>query len=208
VILESEKPAFFYDLARIALPALTCLPLVEIARYQNLTFLGIDFKMKTIEVDDKKIKIQIWDTAGQERFKTITQTYYKGAMGIILAYAVDDRESFQNIESWMRQIKQHANENVCMTLVATKCDVPNRTVNYDEGKQLADSYGMPFFETSSKKDIHINETFYSITKDIKDRLFARGKQSAVEVKPINANQKLQKVLNEDPNKKESSGCCS
>ena len=64
--------------------------------------LGIDFKIKTVAVEDKKIKMQIWDTAGQERFKTITQTYYKGATGIILTYAVNDRKSFQNIESWMK----------------------------------------------------------------------------------------------------------
>jgi small GTP-binding protein len=61
--------------------------------------------LKNIEVDGKKIKMQIWDTAGQDRFKTITQTYYRGAMGIILAYACNDRESFQNIENWIKQIK-------------------------------------------------------------------------------------------------------
>lgn len=69
---------------------------------------GIDFKIKTIEVDGKKIRMQIWDTAGQERFKTITQTYYKGAMGIIMTYAVNDRETFQSLENWLKQIKMHA----------------------------------------------------------------------------------------------------
>ncbi len=59
--------------------------------------LGIDFKIKTIEVENKKIRLQIWDTAGQERFKTITQTYYKGSMGIIMAYSVTDQLSFQAI---------------------------------------------------------------------------------------------------------------
>jgi GTPase SAR1 family protein len=52
--------------------------------------LGIDFKIKKINVDDKRIKLQVWDTAGQERFRTITQTYYKGAMGIILVYDCTD----------------------------------------------------------------------------------------------------------------------
>jgi len=166
--------------------------------------------MKTIEVDDKKIKIQIWDTAGQERFKTITQTYYKGAMGIILAYAVDDRDSFQNIETWMRQIKQHANENVCLTLVATKCDMPERSVTYDEGKQLAEKYGMTFFETSSKKDINISECFFSITKDIKDRLFSKMNNNTLQTAPkvANNNQKLQKVLSNEETKASNSGCCS
>ena len=58
---------------------------------------GIDFKIKTIEVEGQKIRLQIWDTAGQERFKTITQTYYKGSMGIIMTYSVDDLTSFQSL---------------------------------------------------------------------------------------------------------------
>jgi small GTP-binding protein len=70
-------------------------------------------------VDGKRIKMQIWDTAGQERFKTITQTYYKGAMGIILTYAINDSETFQSIQNWMSQIKQHANENVCKLLIGS-----------------------------------------------------------------------------------------
>jgi Ras-related protein Rab-8A len=74
----------------------------------HLATIGIDFKIKTMEIDGKKIRMQIWDTAGQERFKTITQTYYKGAVGIVLAYSVTDRSSFGNIENWMKQIKNHA----------------------------------------------------------------------------------------------------
>lgn len=59
--------------------------------------IGVDFKIKTIQVEDKRFKLQIWDTAGQERFKNITQTYYKGAVGIILAYSVTEESSFDNI---------------------------------------------------------------------------------------------------------------
>lgn len=79
--------------------------------------------------------MQIWDTAGQERFKTITQTYYKGAMGIVMTYAVNDRESYNNIVTWMKQIKSHASENVCKILVANKCDVEEgRVISTEEGK--------------------------------------------------------------------------
>ncbi len=166
--------------------------------------------MKTIEVEDKKIKIQIWDTAGQERFKTITQTYYKGAMGIILAYSVDDRESFQNIETWMKQIKLHANENVCMTLVATKSDIPERIISTEEGQKLAEKYNITFFETSSKTDENITECFYSITKDIKDSLLSKASQNVIQSAPkvANSNQKLQKVLSADGSKQKNSGCCA
>uniref|UniRef100_A0A3Q3KKN7 small monomeric GTPase n=1 Tax=Monopterus albus TaxID=43700 RepID=A0A3Q3KKN7_MONAL len=71
-----------------------------------ISTIGIDFKVKTIEVDGKKVKLQVWDTAGQERFKTITTAYYRGAMGIILVYDITDEKSFQNIQNWMKSIKE------------------------------------------------------------------------------------------------------
>jgi len=146
----------------------------------HLSTIGIDFKIKTIDVDSKKIKLQIWDTAGQERFKTITQTYYKGAMGIVLTYACNDRDSFNNIENWLRQIKQHANENVCKILVANKCDISDRTITFSEGKALADKYNMQFFETSAKTDTNITPVFGAIAKEIKDRILTNDTGRAQE----------------------------
>ncbi len=66
--------------------------------------IGIDFKVKVVDVEGRKVKLQIWDTAGQERFKNITQTYYKGAAGIILVYAINNQDSFRNISNWLKQI--------------------------------------------------------------------------------------------------------
>ena len=79
--------------------------------------LGVDFKIKTLQIEDKLIKFQIWDTAGQERFKNITQNYYKGTSGIIVAHAVNDRESFNHMKSWMKQIDEYANQNVFKFMV-------------------------------------------------------------------------------------------
>ena len=61
---------------------------------------GIDFKIRTVEIDNKRCKLQIWDTAGQERFRTITTAYYRGAMGILLVYDITDEQSFANIRNW------------------------------------------------------------------------------------------------------------
>lgn len=69
-------------------------------------FLGIDFKIKTVELRGKKIKLQIWDTAGQERFHTITTSYYRGAMGIMLVYDITNEKSFENIVKWLRNIDE------------------------------------------------------------------------------------------------------
>lgn len=76
-----------------------------------ITTIGIDFKIRTITLDGKRIKLQIWDTAGQERFRTITTAYYRGAMGILLVYDVTDEKSFGNIRNWVKNIEQHASES-------------------------------------------------------------------------------------------------
>ncbi len=83
----------------------------------------MDFKIKMLNVDGSKVKLQIWDTAGQERFRTIAQTYYKGAAGIILTYAINSSVSFRNITSWIKQIDAHASENVCKMLIGAKNDL-------------------------------------------------------------------------------------
>ena len=119
--------------------------------------------------------MQIWDTAGQERFRTITQTYYKGAMGIIMTYSINDRNSFNNINNWMKQIKEHALDHVCMLLVGNKKDVKDRLVDESEGKQLADSYNIPFMETSAKEGTNIQECFQTIGKDIADKILSNDK---------------------------------
>jgi Ras-related protein Rab-1A len=84
-----------------------------------LPTIGVDFRIRSLEVDNKSIKLQIWDTAGQERFKTITATYYKGAHGCILVYDITDRQSFQDIENWLGEVKQHASPNIVKILVGT-----------------------------------------------------------------------------------------
>ncbi|KAJ8760542.1 hypothetical protein K2173_015209 [Erythroxylum novogranatense] len=93
-----------------------------------ITTIGIDFKIRTIELDGKRIKLQIWDAAGQERFRTITTAYYRGAMGILLVYDVTDESSF-NIRNWIRNIEQHASDNVNKILIGNKADM-------DESKRL------------------------------------------------------------------------
>lgn len=113
--------------------------------------IGVDFKVKVLQIEDKRIKLQIWDTAGQERFKNITQTYYKGAMGIILTYSVTEEMSFENIERWITQINENTSPDVKKILIGNKCDLqPNRKVTTEAGQRLANKYSMPFMEVSAR----------------------------------------------------------
>ncbi|CAG9310356.1 unnamed protein product [Blepharisma stoltei] len=139
----------------------------------HLTTIGIDFKLKTVDVEGSKIKLQIWDTAGQERFRTITQSYYKGAMGIILIYDCTDENSFNNIRNWMQQIKTHSSENVVKILVGNKCDKPDKKVSTEQGEALAKELGVKFFEASAKSNVNVTEAFYHAAKEIKDKGFGR-----------------------------------
>ena len=133
--------------------------------------IGVDFKIRTIEVDGKTIKLQIWDTAGQERFKTITSSYYKGAHGIIVTYDITDRESFSAIENWMNEVEKHASDNISRILVGNKCDMADaRQVSTDEGKELAEHYNVRFLETSAKDCKNVEEAFIMMTREIKDRV--------------------------------------
>jgi len=132
-----------------------------------LKFLGIEFKIKIIEADDKRVKLQVWDTAGQERFRTLHRGYYRNTHGIILCYAINNRESFEQIEFWMEEIRQYASKDVCIALVGNKCDLPDeRVVSTEEGRQKAEALGIKFFETSAKEDINIEEAYSSVTRDI------------------------------------------
>ncbi|KAL5740883.1 hypothetical protein ACOSP7_029761 [Xanthoceras sorbifolium] len=171
-----------------------------------ITTIGIDFKIRTIELDGKRIKLQIWDTAGQERFRTITTAYYRGAMGILLVYDVTDESSFNNIRNWMRNIEQHAADSVNRILVGNKADMDEskRAVPTAKGQALADEYGIKFFETSAKTNFNVEQVFFSIARDIKQRLAETD--SKAEPQTI-------KISKPDPAKgstsaPEKSACCS
>jgi len=87
-----------------------------------ISTIGVDFKIRTIEIEGKVIKLQIWDTAGQERFRTITSSYYRGAHGIIVVYDVTDQVTFNNVKQWMQEIQRYACDTVNRLLVGNKVD--------------------------------------------------------------------------------------
>ena len=132
-----------------------------------VTTIGVDFKIKTLDIDSKSCKLQIWDTAGQERFRNIISSYYRGAQGIMLVYDITDLESFQNLNSWLIEIEKNASKNVYKILVGNKCDMENeRKVTVEQGKDFADQYGMKFFETSAKDSTNVAEAFITMTKEV------------------------------------------
>merc|ERR1740138_1961572 len=117
--------------------------------------IGMDFKVKMLELGGRRVKLQIWDTAGQERFHTITQQYYRNAMGIILVYDATSEESFGNIRRWAAQIAAHAAQGTSRLLVGNKADCENLAVDSQRGQELAEEYGIGFFETSARSGLNV-----------------------------------------------------
>ncbi|KAI8049455.1 putative GTP-binding protein ypt1 [Syncephalis plumigaleata] len=136
-----------------------------------ISTIGVDFKIRTIELEGKTVKLQIWDTAGQERFRTITSSYYRGAHGIIVVYDVTDADTFTNVRQWLQEIDRYACEGVNKLLVGNKSDLEGKkAVEYAAAKEFADQLNIPFLETSAKNATNVEQAFLTMAKQIKDRM--------------------------------------
>ncbi|MHA1270775.1 MAG: GTP-binding protein [Candidatus Helarchaeota archaeon] len=127
--------------------------------------IGVDFSIKTIEVNGKRVKLQIWDTGGQERFSYIRPLYYKGSAGAIFAFDITNRKSFENLENtWFNEVFSNCGSDLPWVLVGNKCDLPDREVSLDEAKSFALQRGVTYLESSAKSGQSVNDVFYELTK--------------------------------------------
>lgn len=163
-----------------------------------ISTIGIDFRIHRMDIDNKKIKAQIWDTAGQERFKTITTAYFRGVHGILLVYDVTNRSSFYNVSNWIRQLKEHATDNVNILLIGNKSDLTSeREVSYQEGQDKANIIGCNFIETSAKSGTNVETAF----KDTIRSIYNNFEKSNNSILDLNENIIL------DSNHKNTNICC-
>lgn len=142
-------------------------------RESYVNTIGVDFKIKTIKLGGKRIRLQVWDTAGQERFKTITSSYYRGAHGVMIVYDIANKETFSNLNKWLNEVETYANEGVLMILVGNKTDLNSqRQVSKECGAEWAALNDMPFIETSAKNSTNVTEAFTMlaelVNKHVKD----------------------------------------
>lgn len=172
-------------------------------RKSHITTIGIDFKLKTLSIDGKRIRLQIWDTAGQERFETLTAQYYRRAQGIMLVYDITHEQSFANVSKWLRNIEENAVEDVKLVLVGNKVDLEDqRQVTVKRGEKLARQHRIEFFETSAWKNISIMESFTSLARSILDNAEKTAEKSDCQQDKL--------VLNQDSTENSSGSwtCCS
>jgi Ras-related protein Rab-1A len=136
-----------------------------------ISTIGIDFKVKTLNIDNKNVKLQIWDTAGQERFKSVISTYYRGIHGIIIVFDLNDIKSFENIDNWMFERDKYCNSNICTLIIGTKSDIKKKDLITDDMiSNLCINYGASYIETSSKNDFNVKEAFELICKKLIEKI--------------------------------------
>ena len=140
----------------------------------HMSTIGLDYRVKTMTLKSGKVvKLQIWDTAGQDRFRAITKNYYKGANGIILIYDVTSIQTYENVKNWITQIREEASPNVIIYIAGNKIDLEEeRKIKTEEGQKLAEELGLPFFETSAKTGVNINESFEDLVEKI-DEVYSK-----------------------------------
>ncbi|KNB46831.1 RAS-like protein [Blastocystis sp. subtype 4] len=128
---------------------------------------GVEFSSKCVKINNSIIKAQIWDTAGQERYRSITSAYYRGAVGALMVYDITSRSSFENVEGWLSELRQHSEGDMVVILIGNKCDLANqRCISTEEAIAYAEKHNMAFIETSAYDKTGIDAAFTTVLKEI------------------------------------------
>ena len=133
--------------------------------------LGVEFASKNANIENKIYRIQIWDTAGAENFRSITRAYYKNSVCAFIVYDITKRETFENVQVWLEDIKNQCPQTILLVLVGNKLDLENeRQISYEEGESFAQKNNMYFFETSAKTGVNIENLFLKSVETINERI--------------------------------------
>jgi len=166
--------------------------------------IGVDFMIKTVEIDGEKIKLQIWDTAGQERFRSITQSYYRSAHSLILVYDVSNQPTFDCLPDWLREIEEYASPKVLRVLVGNKIDRDDPEIPAEVGEEFAARHNMYFLQTSAKNCDNVDRLFTDIAHELLQQAKTRDLPSE-----SHSVQSISELSGATSSVKTSSGsCCS
>lgn len=177
---------------------------------ESKSTIGVEFATKNIQLKNNKIiKAQIWDTAGQERYRAITSAYYRGAVGALLVYDITKNSSFENIEKWLKELRENADANIVILLVGNKSDLDNlRVINDTDATQFAKKEKLAFIETSALESTNVELAFHQILNEIYN--VRQKKQSPASEDSISVQPRGKKINIDDDNKDEKktkSKCC-
>ena len=153
---------------------------------ETVSTVGLDFVFKTIEINSEKVVLKLWDTAGQERFNTIGKSFYKDCQGAIVVFDLTNKETFINIQTWIQNIKENANEGFIIYLFGNKADSEIIQVNKTDIEEFINDYGIKYYETSAKTNLNIHKGITEIAEEIykimKGKNFIKGSRLSVNSK--------------------------
>lgn len=176
---------------------------------ESKSTIGVEFATKSIQAEGKTIKAQIWDTAGQERYRAITSAYYRGAVGALLVYDITKHVSFENVERWLKELRDHADANTVIMLVGNKSDLRHlRAVSTEEAMAFAEKNNLAFIETSALEATGVDTAFQRILTEIYKLMSRKSMQAEENAASLPAGDSIKITADStDSTKKKKSGCC-
>ncbi|KAL7688438.1 putative small GTP-binding protein [Plasmopara halstedii] len=179
---------------------------------ESKSTIGVEFATKSIVAEGKTIKAQIWDTAGQERYRAITSAYYRGAVGALLVYDITKHGTFENVERWLKELRDHADANTVIMLVGNKSDLRHlRAVSTEEAMAFAEKNNLAFIETSALEATGVDTAFQRILTEIyklMSRKTIQAEENATATLPTgNSIAITAENTSETQKKKKKSSCC-
>lgn len=177
---------------------------------ESKSTIGVEFATRSIKVDGKTIKAQIWDTAGQERYRAITSAYYRGAVGALLVYDITKQVTMENVERWLKELRDHADSNIVIMLVGNKSDLRHlRSVQTDDAQAFCEKENLSFIETSALESTNVEEAFKKILTEIyhivSKKSLASEESGGV---GLTTDNRVVVVPQEASDEKKKAGCCS
>ncbi|PLN78743.1 ras-domain-containing protein [Aspergillus taichungensis] len=167
--------------------------------------IGVEFATRSIQVDSKTIKAQIWDTAGQERYRAITSAYYRGAVGALLVYDISKHQTYDNVNRWLKELRDHADSNIVIMLVGNKSDLRHlRAVPTEEAKQFASENNLSFIETSALDASNVELAFQNILTEIYRIVSSKALEGGEQIN-VGNREKISIENTQDSEAKQ--GCC-
>ena len=169
---------------------------------------GFEFLTFNVRIDGKVIKLQIWDTCGQEIYRSLISSFYRNASLAMMVYAIDSKESFTHIETWLKEVKLQSNPDIKIFLIGNKADLEDdRKVQAEEAKQFKDENGIHYFrEASAKTGLNAQEVFIEAAKLLyKEHL--KYKSRANKGSGIDGDVKVPIKINAGKGERKQGGCC-
>ncbi|KAL8679974.1 MAG: hypothetical protein Q9186_003790 [Xanthomendoza sp. 1 TL-2023] len=170
--------------------------------------IGVEFATRSIQVDAKTIKAQIWDTAGQERYRAITSAYYRGAVGALLVYDISKHQTYENVQRWLKELRDHADANIVIMLVGNKSDLRHlRAVPTEEAKQFASENNLSFIETSALDASNVELAFQNILTEIYRIVSSKALDNGEAGQNPNLERKVLEISKSADTEKPQGKCC-